>query len=83
MSFILVQQDFVPGFNVIMVTVELLVVKTFEGIRGHSPVFLGNESNDEERMESDSSWNSLAFDRVDLYGLSFKEYISIKLNGLI
>jgi hypothetical protein len=34
-------------------------------------------------MEGKSSWNSLARDEVDLYRLSCKKDISIKLNGLI
>jgi hypothetical protein len=34
-------------------------------------------------MESNSSRCSLARDGVDLYGLSLKEYVSVKLNRLI
>jgi hypothetical protein len=44
---------------------------------------LGNELHDKKRMEGKSSWNSLARDEVDLYRLSCKKDISIKLNGLI
>jgi hypothetical protein len=43
---------------------------------------LGNELHYEERMKNDFVWFSLTFDRVDLYGLSLEEYISVKLNRL-
>jgi hypothetical protein len=66
-----------------MVTKDLFALKTFEGIRGNFPVFLGDELHDKERMESNSSWYSLALNWVNFYGLSFMEYVSIKLNGLI
>jgi hypothetical protein len=43
---------------------------------------LGDELHNEERVINDFVWFSLTLDQVDLYELSLKEYISVKLNRL-
>jgi hypothetical protein len=81
---ILVQKNFVPRFDIVMITIlDFFVTQTFEDIRGRSPILLGNKLHDKQRMESNSSRSSLTWDGVDLYGLSFKEYILVKFNGFV
>jgi hypothetical protein len=51
---ILVQEDLVPGFNIIMITIfNFMVRKTLSGMRRDSPFGLGDELHDVEVMIDD------------------------------
>jgi hypothetical protein len=80
--FILIQKNFVPGFNVIMVTVSNFSVgKTSGDKMGCSPILL--KLHYEQRMKGNSPRDPLTLNRSYLDRLSYKEYVPVKLNGLI
>jgi hypothetical protein len=81
---ILIQKNFVPGFNIIMVTISNFSVgKTSRDKRRCSPILLCNKFHYEQRMKGNTPRDSLAWNRSNLDGLSDKEYVPVKLNGLI
>jgi len=81
---ILIQKNFVPSLNVIMVTVSNFSVgKTSGDKRGCSPILLCYKLHYEQRMKGNSPRDPLTLNRLYLNRLSYKEYVSVKLNGLI
>jgi hypothetical protein len=81
---ILIQKNFVPSLNVIMVTVSNFSVgKTSGDKRGCSPILLCYKLHYEQRMKGNSPRDPLTLNWSHLNGLSYKEYVPVKLNGLI
>jgi hypothetical protein len=81
---ILIQKNFVPGFNIIMVTISNFSVgKTSGDKRRCSPILLCNKLHYEQRMKGNTPRDPLGWNRSNLDGLSNKEYVPVKLNGLI
>jgi hypothetical protein len=82
--FILIQKNFVPSFNVIMVTVSNFSVgKTSGDKRRCSPILLCNKLHYKQRMKGNSPRDPLTLNMSYLDGLSYKEYVPVKLNGPI
>jgi hypothetical protein len=82
--FILIQKDFVPSLNVIMITVSNFSVGETSGDKRRcSPIFLGNKLHYEQRMKGNSPGDPLTLNGSYLDGLSYKKYIPVIFNGLI
>jgi hypothetical protein len=82
--FILIQKDFVPSLNVIMITVSNFSVGETSGDKRRcSLILLSNELHYEQRMKGNSPGDPLALNGSYLDGLSYKKYVPVILNGLI